>query len=253
MNAEFQKDFQRKWKKYFPGAELPVAYFYTDQVSAQDAKDSRDEQHCVVAAFERVRAGHSFVYGKDSPGCKGWARYTGFAQQAGPDFAYFLSYGIPGKVEGERYKQSPDLVKGYAESTPPFEAPGRFMVLKRWDKLAAGEEPFGVIFFATPDVLSGLFALANYDRSDPHGVIAPFGSGCASIVSYVWQEAKSDQPRCVLGMFDVSARPQVPQGLLTFALPFKRLGQMAAYMDESFLITDSWHQVRGRVRQAARA
>jgi Uncharacterised ArCR, COG2043 len=142
-------------------------------------------------------------------------------------------------------------VKGYADRTPPFEAPGRFMVLKRWDKLAAGDEPFAVIFFATPDVLSGLHVLANYDRSDPNGVIAPMGSGCATIVNYVWQEAHADQPRCVLGMFDVSARPQVAPGVLTFAVPMKRLEQMAANMDESFLITESWEKVRGRIEKPA--
>ena len=253
MNPRFQRDFQQKWEKYFPGAELPVAYFWTDAVSAEDRRDSKDEEHCVVAAFERVRQGHPFVYGADSPGCKGWARYTGFSQKSGPDFEYFLSYGIPGKVEGERYKKSPDLVKGYVESTPPFVAPGRFMVLKRWDKLAAGDEPFGVIFFATPDVLSGLHVLANYDRPDPFGVIAPMGSGCASIVNYVWQEAQREAPRCVLGMFDVSARPQVQPGTLTFAMPVKRLEQMVANMDESFLTTGSWDQVRTRIAQAARA
>ncbi|MGA2383096.1 MAG: DUF169 domain-containing protein [Gemmatimonadales bacterium] len=253
MDARFQKEFQQKWAKYFPGAELPVAYFYTDEVSAQDAKDSRDEEHCVIAAFDRVRKGHTFVYGKDSPGCKGWARSTGFSQTLGPNFEYFLSCGLPGVVEGERYKKSPELVKAYTANNRAFEAPGKFMVIKRWDKLAAGDEPFGLIFFATPDVLSGLFALANYDRSDPHGVIAPMGSGCSQIVSYVWHEAHSEAPRCVLGMFDVSARPQVPQGMLTFAMPFKRLEQMAANMDESFLITESWHKVRVRIEQAARA
>jgi len=127
------------------------------------------------------------------------------------------------------------------------------MVLKRWDKLAARDEPFGVIFFATPDVLSGLHVLANYDRPDPFGVIAPMGSGCASIVNYVWQEAQREAPRCVLGMFDVSARPQVQPGTLTFAMPVKRLEQMAANMDESFLTTPSWDRVRTRIAQAARA
>ncbi len=251
MDPQFQQEFQRKWQRYFPGAELPVAYFYASAVSDTDAKDSRDEEHCIVAAFERVRAGHTFVYGKDSPGCKGWARYTGFSQTSGPDFDYFLSYGIPGTVEGERYKKSPELVKAWSGSHPAFEAPGRFMVLKRWDKLATADQPFAVIFFATPDVLSGLFALANYDRADAHGVIAPMGSGCASIVNDVWQEARSDAPRCVLGMFDVSARPQVPPGVLTFAVPMRRFEQMVGNMDESFLITGSWDTLRERVRAAA--
>jgi len=254
MDARFQRDFEAKWRKYFPGAELPVAYFYTDEPSPADRADSKDEEHCVVACFDRVRAGHTFVYGAGSPGCKGWARSTGFSQSVGPDFAYFLSHGLPGKVEGERYKKSPELVKRWVEeSNRAFQAPGRFLVLKRWDKLAPADRPFAVIFFAAPDVLSGLFTLANYDRVDPHGVIAPMGAGCATIVSYPWREAQSAEPRCVLGMFDVSARPAVAAGLLTFTVPMVRFEQMVANMDESFLITESWDKVRGRIRQAAHA
>jgi COG2043 family uncharacterized protein len=253
MNTTFQEEFQRKWAEYFPGAELPVAYFYSDAVSEQDAKDSKDEEHCVVACFERVRRGHTFVYGKDSPGCKGWARFTGFDPALRPKFEYFLSCGIPGEIEGERYKQSPELVRTWLKNQQPLAAPGRLLVIKRWDKLAAADQPSAVIFFASADVLSGLFALANYDRSDPDGVIAPMGSGCSSIVSYPLLEARRPQPRCVLGMFDVSARPQVPEGLLTFTIPFARLEQMAANMDESFLTTGSWDRVRARIRRAASA
>ncbi len=253
MDARFQQDFQRKWARYFPGAELPVAYWYADEVSEPDRADSRDEEHCVVQAFRRVREGHTFVYGKDSPGCQGWARYTGFSQTLRPGFEYFLSCGIPGEMEGERYKQSPELVRRYLEARPPFEAPGRWLVIKRWDKVADAERPFAVIFFAPPDVLSGLFALANFDRADPYGVITPMGSGCSQIVGYPWSEAQSAAPRCVLGMFDVSARPAVRQGELTFTVPFARFQQMVANMDESFLITDSWKRVAARIREAAGA
>ena len=253
MDARLQQDFLDRWAKYFPGAELPVAYFYADEVSEADARDSRDEEHCVVACFERVRRGHTFVFGAGSPGCKGWARYTGFSQASGPNFEYFLSYGIPGQLEGERYKQSPELVRRYVENNPPFKAPGRFIVFKRWDRLAPGDRPLAVIFFATADVLSGLFTLANYDRGDPHGVVAPMGSGCSSIVAYPWFEAQSQQPRCVLGMFDVSARPQLQPGQLTFTVPMARLEAMVANMDESFLITESWGKVRERIRRTARA
>ena len=62
-------------------------------------------------------------------------------------------------------------------------------------------------------MLSGLFTLANYDEPQPYGVIAPFGAGCASIVDYPYKEIKAPQPRAVLGMFDVSARPCVPSDL----------------------------------------
>ena len=253
MNSQFKQEFQHKWERYFPGAELPVAYFYTDEVSLEALADSQDEQHCVIASFQRVRQGHTFVYGPDSPGCKGWSRYTGFSQSLRPKFEFFLSCGIPGEVEGERYKKSPDLVSGYLKSHPAFQAPGRFLVFKRWDQLAGNDRPFAVIFFASADVLSGLFVLANYDRSDPNGVISPMGSGCATIVNYPYWEAQSETPRCVLGMFDVSARPQVSDATLTFTIPIKRFEQMVANMDESFLVTPAWDRVRARIQQAGQS
>jgi hypothetical protein len=187
------------------------------------------------------------VYDATTPGCAGGKRYTGFTQKLRPKFEYFLSCGIPGEMEGERYKKTPDLVRTHLEHHPPFEAPGQYLVFKRWDKLTPTEQPLAVVFFATPDVLSGLFTLANYDVADAHGVITPMGSGCASIINYAYVEAQSEHPRCVLGMFDVSARPCVPENSLTFAIPMKRFEQMVLNMDESFLITESWNLVRHRL------
>jgi hypothetical protein len=79
------------------------------------------------------------------------------------------------------------------------------------------------------------------------------GSGCASIISFPYQEAQSENPRCILGMFDVSARPHVPEERLTFAMPMQRFEQMVANMDESFLITKSWDLVRERLREKSDA
>jgi hypothetical protein len=135
------------------------------------------------------------------------------------------------------------------EQHPAFEAPGKHLVFKRWDRLEADDEPVAVVFFARPDVLSGLLTLANFDTHDAMGVKAPFGSGCASIVNYPYVESRSDNPRCILGMFDVSARPCVPPTTLTFAVPMRRFREMVRNMDESFLTTASWHQVRGRISQ----
>jgi hypothetical protein len=150
-------------------------------------------------------------------------------------------------MEGERYKKSPDLVKTYLGNNPPFEAPGRYLVFKRWDRLSVKDEPETVIFFAIPDVLSGLFTLANFDFAEPNGVVAPMGSGCSSIISYPLAESKSSTPRCVLGMFDVSARPRVPSNTLTFSIPLNRFQQMIQNMDESFLVTESWNTVKHRI------
>ena len=243
MDPQFRDVVLARWQRYFGEAPLPVAFYYTDQ----ERPRSVPGQRCLICNVAGVLDGTTFVYDAKTPGCAGGKRYTGFADSLRPNFDYFLSCGIPGKMEGERYKQSPELVRAYLEQHPPFEAPGRTLVFKRWDKLEDDEVPMAAIFFATPDVLAGLYTLANYDVVDPYGVVAPMGSGCASIVAYPSAEAQSENPRCILGMFDVSARPCVADDVLTFTVPLARLQQMVGYMDESFLITQSWRSVRDRI------
>ena len=247
MDIAFSDFFITRWQKYFAGADLPICYFYTDQVREEDLKETINLDRCLIGNLKRVQDGVSFVYDAHTSGCSGGKRYGGFSNKLRPNFEYFLSCGIPGELEGERYKKSPQLVKDYLKNHPPFEAPGKYLVFKRLDRLMEEEKPFAVIFFAAPDVLSGLFALANYDRADPYGVVTPMGSGCASIINYPYQELQSENPRCILGMFDVSARPCVPGDKLTFTIPMQRFEQMVLNMDESFLITKSWDLVRKRL------
>lgn len=247
MKAQFKEFFAGQWKKYFGNSELPICYYYTDEARREDLDGSAGEARCLIDNLNRVRQGLPFVYDAETPGCPGGKRFCGFDTDLRPEMKYFLSYGIPGKMEGERYKKSPELVEEFMMSNPPIEAPGKYLVFKRWDRVAEEEEPVTVVFFAKPDVLSGLFTLANYDLARGPGVIAPMGAGCASIVQYPLQEASSDQPACVLGMFDVTARPCVPADTLTFAVPMKRFEETVANMDESFLITKSWQAVRDRL------
>jgi uncharacterized protein (DUF169 family) len=251
MDPSFPSFFLPRWDKYFPGAALPISYFYTDQPLGQDLKDTVNQDRCLIGNLAQVQDGHSFVYDAHSPGCSGGKRYSGFSNKLRPNFEYFLSCGIPGELEGERYKKSPQLVEEYLKNHPPFEAPGKYLVFKRLDRLAQNENPFAVIFFAAPDILSGLFALANFDRADPRGVSTPMGSGCASIINYPYEEARSENPVCILGMFDVSARPFVPGGKLTFTIPMSRFEQMVHNMDESFLITKSWGLVQKRLMETS--
>jgi uncharacterized protein (DUF169 family) len=247
MDKQFSEHFVQQWKKYFADSELPITFYYTDQPHQEDLNASQNENRCLIGNLKRVREGFPFVYDRSTPGCAGGKRYTGFAQSLSGKFEYFLSCGIPGEVEGERYKRTPELVEHYLTSHPPFSAPGSHLVFKRWDKLGGDEEPQAVIFFAQGDVLAGLFTLANYDFEEPDGVVAPMGSGCGSIVNFPLEQAHAERPRCVLGMFDVSARPHVGGNELTFAIPFERFKQIVSYMDESFLITGSWDTVRARL------
>jgi uncharacterized protein (DUF169 family) len=247
MRNEDKDTFIALWHKYFKGAELPLTFYYTDEEGRAERVKPGAGSRCIIAALAKVRKGNSLCFDANAVGCFGGRRYMGFTQTIVPGFEYFLSCGIPGQMEGERYKKSPALVKDYLNYVPAFQAPGRFIVFKRWDMLDAADSPEVAVFFASPDVLSGLFTLANYDEPGPDGVFCPFGSGCASIVYYPYMERTSASPRCVLGMFDVSARPFVPENVLTFAMPMAKLNRMIENAAESFLVTRSWNAVKRRI------
>ncbi len=247
MEMKIKEEFSRCWNKYFDGAELPITFYYTNEPVSAEMVESSEGHRCIIGELSQVRKGKSRCYGADSVGCFGGKRYLGFSEGIVPNFEYFLSYGIPGKLEGERYKKTPEIVKKMMEQSPHFKAPARFIVFKRWDMLEETDTPEVVIFFATPDILSGLFTLANYDEVEQNGVFTPFGAGCSSIVQYPYLEKDSERPRCVLGMFDVSARPCVQENILTFSVPVNKFVRMLENMEESFLITNSWDRVYKRI------
>jgi hypothetical protein len=235
MDIEFKRRFSEHWRNYFPTADLPIAFYYTDGEGRGKAVQPPKGHRCIICDLAQVRDGKSLCFDVDAVGCGGGKRYLGFVQDLRPNFEYFLSCGIPGEMEGERYKKSPGLVSEYLRHQPPFEAPGKYIVFKRWDRMDEADEPAVVVFFAPADVLSGLFTLANFDELDP--------------VYHPYHELPSQHPRAVLGMFDVSARPCVPAGRLTFAVPWPKFVRMVEDMEESFLITASWRKVRSRIQR----
>jgi hypothetical protein len=187
-------------------------------------------------------------YNADAIACRGARRYLGYSETVMPGFEYFLSCGRKG-LEGERYIRTPEMVNQWVKNQVQLPIDGKNIVFKRWDKLETDDAPEVVIFFATPDVLSGLFTLANFDQVEPNGTITPFAAGCGSIVYYPYLETKTDRQRAVIGLFDPSARPCIPENKLTFAVPMHRFERMIGYMEESFLITPTWTRVNQRIRK----
>jgi hypothetical protein len=247
MKPGLKELFIEHWRKYFGNTALPITFYYTDTPGDTQLVRVSEGQHCLIGDLNAAQEGKSLCFDTKSIACFGGKRYLGFTQNLMPNFEYFLSCGIPGKLEGDRYKKSPELVREFLKSFPTFSAPAKFVVFKRWDMLNEKDEPQVVIFFARPDALSGLFTLANYDEPTNENVYCPMGAGCGTVVQYPLFESRSDRPRAVLGMFDVSARPGVDPSVLTFSVPMQKFERMVANMDESFLITGSWEKVRNRI------
>ncbi len=204
----------------------------------------------MFALLKRARQkGETVFFDTDHVGCFGGGYYMGFQEIPRQNIEYFLSCGIPGEMEGERYIKNPETAREYFASVRPRKAPRKYCIFKALDRLAAIEEPEVVIFFAAPDVLSGLFTLTNYAAERFDAVSIPFSSGCGAILTHPLKEAENKNPRAVLGLFDVSARPFVEPDILTLAMPTRLFLSLLDNQDESFLITRSWEAVRGRIEK----
>jgi len=152
-------------------------------------------------------------------------------------------------MEGERYIKTPERAREYFAKMIPRRAPATYCVFKPIDQFERDKEPEVVIFFAPPDILSGLFTLMNYALERTDAVYAPFGSGCGTILTYPLKEAVKEQPRATLGMFDVSARPMVERDFLTLAMPYSIFLKLLENVSGSFLQTESWKKVLQRIQK----
>jgi len=253
MDIKFKEDFIVLWKKFFGEAELPIVFYYTNEEGHAELVKPGTIRGCLFAALSLVRKGKASCFDAESGGCPGRQISPGFREYIeGPDDKYYFSCGIPGKIEGERYVKTPEIAAEAIKlmQSLSFKAPARFIVFKRWDSLNESDELEVVIFFACPDVLSGLFLLAYFDETEPNVVFTPWGSGCSSIVTYPFLEKDSARPRAVIGLFDVLARPYVPENTLSFSVSMRKFERMVRNMEESFLATKSWKAVQKRIQRA---
>jgi uncharacterized protein (DUF169 family) len=233
--------------------EIPLAVYYRDEKPAGGLTPKEKGHVCLFALLKRARQEEQTVYfDGEHTGCAGGAYYMGFRDTPMPKIEYFLSCGIPGEMEGERYIKTPEIAREFFGATQPRKAPGEYCIFKPLSRLLPGEDPEVIVFFAPPDVLSGLFTLTNYATGRADAVRIPFSSGCGSILTQPLKEAEKDNPQAVLGLFDVSARPFVEPDILTLAMPAKMFPLLLENQDESFLITKSWGKIRERIGKARR-
>jgi uncharacterized protein (DUF169 family) len=245
---------QRKYQKFHDRLGLkehPLAAFYSNQKPGEGLSPKEKGHLCMFALLKRARQqGETVYFDAEHVGCFGGGHYMGFQATPMPKIEYFLSCGVPGEMEGERYIKRPETAKEYFASVQPRKAPGKYCIFKSLDKLSAPEEAEVVIFFAPPDVLAGLFTLTNYAAERFDAVRIPFSSGCGTILAHPLKEAEKKNPQAILGLFDVSARPFVEPHILTLAMPTGLFLSLLENQEESFLITKSWEAVRKRIEKA---
>jgi len=227
--------------------QQPVAIYYSDELPSEAHTFEPDAGWaCIVNLFVKAAQGQACAADKHTSGCGGAMRQLGFDNSVREHFYEFLSCGVPGKVEGERYIRTPEIAERFIREQYWRPAPARWCVFMPWPQVPADITPEIVVLFERPDVISGLVVQADYTREAVDTTVVRFTSGCGSVVMVPLSEAESDDPHAVLGMTDISARKFFGQELLSYAVPWDLLLRMEADLGESFLIQEPWLTVRQR-------
>ncbi|MGZ4944508.1 MAG: DUF169 domain-containing protein [Halobacteriota archaeon] len=236
---------------------LPVAVLLTDrkperaiQFKAAEAAPGHGRIGCVISMLKAAANGRTAVFDENTCGCPGGAVGLGFKEQQFGYIEYFLSSGKEGEIEGEYRKKTPELARQYLQSLPEVDTHTRYVVMTPLEQVAddAVSEVALVIFLANPDQLSALATLANFDRASNDNVITLFGSGCSSVVRQVLAQARSKEPKAVIGLTDITARQYLDKDVLSFSIPFDRFLEMEANVYVSFLTKgEDWARIMKRL------
>lgn len=229
-------EFVTRYKEAFGGAvPLPVAFGYSHNAASEVRKIPR----CMVGSIRKVCDGGALTLSADNVLCGGGGLYTAFAPM--PD-------RVPAFVsETEHYKQTKEQVAEYVSRLDISLSDKPYLNFVRIDCVDSMDEVEGIVFFAVPDVLSGLCSWAYYDNNADDAVCARFASGCCSIVTLAARENRLGGRSCFIGMLDPSARPLVPEGELTFTVPACRFREMLLTMEHSALFQKAFSVVRKRI------
>ena len=161
------KEFASAYGEAFgPAAGLPLLFWYSDGPVRAVPK----VEGCFFKALAEAREGSAVSLNAANIGCGGGKFYTGFAPMP-PFVPAFVS-------QKEHYKQTPEMVLEFIGRLGVPEASGAWLNFARIDTPQAAEAfgtADGALFFATPDILSGLVSWAVYDNNADDAVCAPFG------------------------------------------------------------------------------
>jgi uncharacterized protein (DUF169 family) len=209
---------------------------------------------CVIKTIWLSRKKRSVAYfDRKRFGCLGGAYFLGFMRQQLEFNIHYVSTGIPGVLEGERYLSSPAVTRQFYSDIDPRPAPKPFCVFKPLSQFTGDEQPELVIFFGRPEVLSGLHQLATFVTNDFHAVQSPFGSGCANMVTWPIKYLQEGKLKAVVGGWDPSDRPFMKTDELSFTVPFAMYQMMLDRWKESFLTAPAWKNAMKKIGRSRKA
>lgn len=236
FTAMIVQEFIDNLKNAFGDIELPIAFWYSTTPKVVPIP----VPGCYLKSLKKAREGVAVSFDSDTIKCSGGKVYAGYIE-----IPEFLPNFVANK---EHYKESPEMVVDFIDKIGLLNMQGQYLNFARIDQLDSFDHIEGLLFFATPDILSGLVAWTQYDTNDVNAVSVPFGSGCSSTIACVLTENRKGGKRTFLGMFDPSARPTIEENMLSFSIPMSRFSEMYYTINKCCLNdTHGWSKIKNRI------
>ncbi|WP_022666362.1 DUF169 domain-containing protein [Desulfospira joergensenii] len=208
---------------------------------------------CVMGKIWLARKKKSLAWFSASHfGCPGGAFWMGFNKPQAETIIHYVSTGIPGRMKGEFYCDSPDHLRQIFEQVDPEPAPKSYCVFKPLSLFREDETPVLISFFSRPEALCGLHQLATFVTNDPEVVASPWSAACGGLVAWPMHYLAQGRQKAVLGGWDPSARKFFKTDEISFTLPYDMFAEMTDRYEESFLKTDTWQNVHKKIGKSKR-
>jgi hypothetical protein len=194
------------------------------------------QRACIFTFYRNWLAGETLDITRENFGCGGAGRaLCGVEMRSRDEFVRFL-------VDDEGLKASHELMNAWLDHRPPYEQANPHILIgplrpEQYDYLKT------VTFYVNPDQYSILALGAQYYSApdDPAPVLAPFGSGCAQLVS-LFDDLEA--PQAVTGATDIAMRQHLPPDRLAFTVTKPMFERLCALDERSFLHKPFWQRLR---------
>jgi uncharacterized protein (DUF169 family) len=258
----------------------PVAILWSNTKPDGALQIKPHGQTCIMPYFAQVATkGRTAVFDRESYGCPGARAGLGFGNGyydafggAGVDFmsAFFVKGAessrnpeaycatvqhIPERerakfLHGERLHKDTEKAKRFMTADLPItDIAEKYVIFTPLGKVNPGKHPVVVVFLADPLQITGLVTLVGAVREGTDPVRVPPMAACQQIGAFVYDEAKKDHPRAVLGYTDLAARANVgktiPEKMFTFAVPFSLYRRMEAEAKDGVFDGPIWKGLTG--------
>lgn len=245
----------RPEKAFGPREGVPLSREQEEQ-GKLDMQEVMKTFSCVMGNIwlARKKRGAAFISSEEY-GCPGGTYYCSMMKPHLRFIEHYVSTGFEGSpLHGERYMPNPDAMRKFMLEVNPRKAPGKYCIFKPLSQFTDDEKPEFVIFFARPEVLSGLFTQAVFTTGDMECVVSPFGAGCTNMISWPLYYKEKGLEKAVIGGFDPSARKFMKTDELTFTVSLSFYERMLASLPESMFTHETdWSSVRKKVDRSAKA